>query len=328
MFITEQIKKDIIPKNKINTSARVVYLDVIKILSAFLVVFYHISFYRLDYGFLATDSCYFPNFNRIVMSFSACSVPLFFMVNGALLFSKKRSWQVSLYKAVKLLFIVLCLKFLGFPSWFFITLSILYLLYPVFLYFYENKKIFYYIVLIALLVFPFLYNEFVVVMKIFSDNKLEITGAKTMYSIVYFFLGNILFNRKPLKLWQSILLIVFGMAVLSFDCIVLTNSLGEVADGVNGAFPTVGALLTAIGVFEFFKAIKSLEKIKIPSFFSDGILTVYLFHLFVNKYLVLLVGKPENLPFALVQSVLVFIVCCLIGYVLKKIPVLCFFSKI
>ena len=63
------LKSEIIPQKQLNISNRVVWVDFIKILSAFLVVFYHLAFNKLDYGFTGLDAYYLPNFNRIFMSF-------------------------------------------------------------------------------------------------------------------------------------------------------------------------------------------------------------------------------------------------------------------
>ena len=59
----------------------VFYYDLLKIIAAFMVCFYHLA--MLDVG-VVTDEFYIPNVNKICLNLCAMSVPLFFMVNGAL----------------------------------------------------------------------------------------------------------------------------------------------------------------------------------------------------------------------------------------------------
>lgn len=323
-YIWKQIKKDIIPEQ--SKIGRYVYIDIIKIVAAFFVVFYHYSFNSLDYGFIK-GTLYRPNINRLIMSFAACSVPLFFMVNGALMFSRKRKWNEIYYKAAKIVFLIVCFSFFHFPSWFFCTLVILYFLYPVFSWAYEDHKIIYYSIIGAFLLFPFIYNEGTVLLKLIAHKDYSITGAKTLYSIVYFLVGNLIFREKTYPRWKSIFLILSGMGLLLFDCVIVTNYKQAITDGVNGAFPTLGALLLSVGVFELIKSIEFNKAVWI-SFISQGILPIYLLHSIVINYTTTLFGKPTNIFSALLGSSIICILCCCIGWVLKKIPVLCFLMKI
>ena len=71
------IKLEFIPiKETSNSSGRLLYIDVLKIIAAFLTVFYHLAYYKFDYGFVS-GQVYAPNINRIVMCLAACCVPLY-----------------------------------------------------------------------------------------------------------------------------------------------------------------------------------------------------------------------------------------------------------
>ncbi len=60
-------------------------IDIMKILSAFMVVFYHFGHRKYEFF----EACnYVPNINYILQTLVAFSIPLFFMVNGALLLNK------------------------------------------------------------------------------------------------------------------------------------------------------------------------------------------------------------------------------------------------
>ena len=63
-------------------SGRIVSLDVIKILSAFMVVFYHYRFFDLGHF---ENGRYLLSVPQFLLCLCSASVPLFFMVNGALL---------------------------------------------------------------------------------------------------------------------------------------------------------------------------------------------------------------------------------------------------
>lgn len=85
------------------TKERLIYLDCLKLFSAFMVVFYH--FGHLYFGKSNFD-VFLPNFNYIIMTFSAASIPLFFMVNGALILNKRYS-NFSILKKILKLFIII-----------------------------------------------------------------------------------------------------------------------------------------------------------------------------------------------------------------------------
>ena len=65
---------------------RIVGYDVLKTLAIFGVVLYH--FGRVNFGTFNAAGVYYPNVTKVFYELLACSVPLFFMVNGALLADK------------------------------------------------------------------------------------------------------------------------------------------------------------------------------------------------------------------------------------------------
>lgn len=320
----------------VETKERVLYLDFLKILAAFLVVFYHFAYSKLDYGF-AYDSIYFPNINRIVMCFASCSVPIFFIVNGILMFSKERSLKDVYYKAGKILVLTVIWSLIGFPSWFFKTLFVLYLLFPLFQYLWNMRRGIYYALIILLLVMPFSYNLIILILKSIGIKsigavvvaRLNVTGLKTMYSVVYFLIGNVLV-KKELGLIKSIGVSIFGWSLVVAECTVYTNLNHSVYDGVNAAFPTIGALLLAIGAFFIAKKVSFARVRCILFFLSRGVLSVYLMHTFVMAVRTTLFGKIEQIGLlsAIVYSVLVYLVCLGIGEALKRIPVVCCLVKL
>ena len=69
---------------------RVFGYDVIKALAMFMVVFYHL--FMLDFAFVPGEF-YVPNFNKIIQMLCTSSVPMFFMVNGALTSNKRQTFK-------------------------------------------------------------------------------------------------------------------------------------------------------------------------------------------------------------------------------------------
>lgn len=334
MYLLNKLKYEFKPVKKNNvTDNRDCHLDFLKILATFLVVFYHYAYYEMDYGFVE-GVFYFPNINRVFMSFAACCVPLFFLVNGILMFSKQRIWKDVYYKAGKILFLTLIWSFIGFPSWFFKTLVILYLLFPFFQYCWNRKRWIYYSIIIAFLIMPFIYNQILVVIKMIgmSDigsihvGELYPTGVKTMYSIVYFLGGNVLANCKKIHPLKSLVLIGLGWSLLLIECMVYTNINQAVYDGVNASFPTLGALFLTLGLYEITSKIE-LKRLKgLLMFLSRGILSIYLMHVAFIRIIIEII-LPTNLLLAILGTTLICLLCIVVGEVMGKVPVICCILK-
>ena len=317
---------------------RIIYLDLVKIVSAFMVVFYHMSSH-MNLG-VFVNSEYKISVCQILMCVCSASVPLFFMVNGALLLNKNYSTQTIYHKAAKIALLLFVWHFLKFPDWFFKTLIVLYLLYPIFIRIYNSqKKTYKYVLMAAVFCFPFLYNLGIIfLMRFFPNFEIGIfgktisletiplrTGAFTMYSILYFFLGGILFKKK-LPNVVSILLCIAGVLIIIWGIIVYSNYTKEIADAVNACFPTVGTLLLSVGCFNLFQNFEKIhfnEKLlKVIGFFGNGVLCIYIFHpVFINLIYGHILTKEQYgaliiLPFAL----LILIACAVINAILSRIP--------
>lgn len=81
---------------------RIVYYDFLKLIAAMLVVFYNLNIVDMVY---ISNTLYIPNINRIVMNLCQISVPLFFMVNGAILLNREVNILAILRKSIKVLII-------------------------------------------------------------------------------------------------------------------------------------------------------------------------------------------------------------------------------
>lgn len=334
----EKVKKEFTPVATAKIRAdRILYLDFIKIFAAFLTVFYHLAYYYLDYGFMP-GMTYYPNLSRVVMCFASCCVPLFFMVNGSLMLGHERRIRDVYLKAVKIAFLTVVWSFLDFPSWFFKTLCILYVLFPIFQFIKNRSEKLYYIICGIVFLFPFTYNLIIMVIKFIGladitifgvtlpINSLDRTGFFSTYSILYFLLGPILSTAKKLPILLDLSLVFSGLTLVVLECVVYTNLTDTMFDGVNDAFPTIGALLLSTGLFLFFKKFSFKIIAKPLLFICNGIFAIYILHISIIKFI------PTMFSESLLLSLLVSFVICLtgasVGKLASKIPMICWFFKI
>ncbi len=298
-----------------------------------MVVFYHLGKTNLG-GF--ENGAYQLTFDRVFTNISAACVPLFFMVNGALMLNKQYTVERIYAKAAKIALLLFVWNFTEFPSWFFKTLIVIYLLYPLLKKIYDNKK-FRYLLMFAVLVMPFVYNMIMTFMLCLNiDFHLNIlgheisrstfpqkTGVFTMYSLLYFFLGAE-FKDKKVNPFVSFVCAGIGLTILTTEAVFCANASGELQDSVNGYFPTVGALILTLGLFNFFKVFdkKSFIPKNVIAFLGKHILAVYLFHMMFIKLIrkFILTGEQYSSIVTLLVSVLIFAACVCLSLIIEKIP--------
>lgn len=154
---------------------------------------------------------------------------------------------------------------------------------------------------------------------IFSE--LPRSGLFTLYSIVYFCVGKMLSERVLTKK-TSIVLGILGLALSIGESILGVKAYGYILDGVNGSFPTIGALCMSIAIFNCLHLIHLNEKSKkVINYLSPCVLGVYIFHLQIMKWLrqfgafsILTLGQ------SILMSVFVYALCVLISKIFDAIP--------
>ena len=333
------------PENLLSTENashhRIVSLDVIKILSAFMVVFYHFRY--MDPGHFKGGS-YVMSAPQFLLCFCSASIPMFFMVNGALMLNKNRSVQEIYRKAGRLALVSLVWnRLVGFYTWFFYALIVLYLLYPIFIRaFNAENRIYLYLIMAAVFVMPFMYNFVVLLLErfcpdfsfIFFGQTISLktiplrTGVHRLYSILYFLLGGVLLNKRVSPI-LSLSSIILGQAITVWDVIVTSNYTGKIADAVNSCFPTVGGLLLAFGFFTLLRVFDCVDDPKatrlLASFGGEGVLMVYLLHVRIRTFLSAAVLPPTHrysIFVILCVSAAVCVFCWLVSQAVKRIPLL------
>lgn len=326
------------------TKERVFGYDLLKALAMFLVVFYH--FLMLDFAF-EPGKFYVPNFNKIIQLICAAGVPVFFMVNGALTINNKITYQKVINKVLRLFLIatfwslVLRCGVIGYlfgngqPKsfyglinfyWFLISLAYVYILnYLIQI----LPKWFGYLLVIAIFTATFL-NNFVWDIILFIDPSHTLprwghTGLFTLYGVVYSRIGAHLKNSK-LNFATCIIIFLLGLALNVFTTIAMTNHDGAVYDGVNGSFPTLGALFMSVGLFCMLKGVKDnfwpSQLIKTIGINSGG---VYFFHFVFVFYIrdhILSHFNIHTLPLlaVLLLALLTTILCAYISEWISRTP--------
>lgn len=309
-------------------------IDIMKILSAFMIVFYH--FGHREYEFYNAAK-YIPNINYIAQTLVAFSIPLFFMVNGALVLNKIYSKKSIYFKIFKLAFIILFYNFIKFPDWFLKTLIILYLIYPILKKILDKFPRLLILIIGIFIIFPDLYNFVISILKFFMINSFNVleknieikifprTGFFTMYSIPLFLLGGI-FLRKNVKIkkYQGILLVLIGLSECLFEAISITRYSKNLFDSGNGNFPTIGALLMATGIFLMLNNINIEKRFeKVISFLGRNVFSVYLFHMALIRIINLFILKKVlPLYINIIISTGIYLLATIIGEIISKIPYL------
>lgn len=306
---------------------RILYYDVLKLLAAFLVVFYHYANHELDFGFTG-NLPYYPNLDRILMSFASCSVPIFFVVNGALMLSRDRTVKYIWFRAAKLIVLIFVWRATGFLSWFFITLTIYYSIFPIIQYCWNNYRKPYYLGMLCILIMPFGYNAIILLLRIAGICALNKTGVFTMYGLLYFMLGPILTKNDVGNRKMGIAFAATGWIVVCLESVIYTNITGVMHDGVNSCFPTIGALLLTVGMVLIFRDINFRRCKRWIEFAANGILPIYLTHMLFIFLLEDVGLYADRLSVALIGTIGICAIGILIGNVVKKIPVIQWFFKI
>ena len=315
-----------------NSQNRIFGYDLIKTIAIFMIVFYHLG--GIDIATKEPGKYFLPNFNQFVLSICAASVPLFLMVHGALVLPKRLNLKESILKAIKmvLLFLfgkvvlqrILLEKCFSISDemvhfWFLGTLGMVYVV----SYFLNKWKWLRHIVLLMLIIYPFFSNLLVDCIVFFKPGfyflSLGHDGFYTFYALVYFYLGYYL-KHKTLTRYFSLLAITIGLLLIHFEVVALSNYFQMVFDGVNGSFPTIGAMALATGLFILLKSSNSSNPIirNWISFIGSNTMGIYLFHVLVIFLLRKYVGcESLGVPSSVILSCLIILVIALFNHFIK-----------
>lgn len=296
---------------------RELYSDILKLVSIFLVVVIHvIALYRDEYFY--TNVKYYTILT-FIDSFTRVAVPIFFMITGTFMLSKKtENYGTYLKKRIpKLLipfflisivyYIYECNKIGGslhvidfitaflnngikYHFWFMYAIIIIYLLIPYIQVLVQNldrKKLFNLIVLIFILS-----NCFNTIYLLTNRYDHGILGAFTLPSLFSYIncllIGHYLHTYKIEKKKKIILLIVSIICVCLmpiFDHFFVNGARNDQMLVVTSILPVVPAIFTYLFFKDFFENKKETKITKLISKLTPCVLYIYMTHVFVIEVL-------------------------------------------
>ncbi|NMM95098.1 acyltransferase [Bifidobacterium oedipodis] len=362
---------------KSSGTQRCLGLDLIKTIAIFMVVVYHAEAGNYaNWGIV-----HYPHGLRALANYAitgamAVCVPLFFLVNGALLFSrplKIRRHMTKTLTVVVLTFVWSCItqasfealglwNRMSFPDmirntyhlqdrlnnhlWFFCALVVLYCLFPLLKSVWDHERSWFLCFLVIALVCTFgvtlLRNGIDVARLLFGaagkPSQIDPVGPFNPlrgiegWSIVYFMLGALLFERRKQLVGRKTLIfssLVFMFAMLVFCLYNLSHIYaGEQGyDHISTGYDDVCVLLMAVSLFIMLVNCRFTAAIgKLLSFIGSNTLGIYVIH-----WIVLGAGRalgwdfPGHITFLippyLLYGLIVMTICALMCWILRKIPV-------
>lgn len=326
---------------------RIIGYDIIKTIAILSVVLYH--FGRVSFGTFNHDGVYYPNVTKVLYELLACCVPLFFMVNGALLADRSVGWgkilkyiilsifypvifylflfpllDLSVAPNVNLKTILFSMEFKG-VYWFLFTLGALYAVNSITRHFKIRKYL-----AILLFITPFISNQIWSFVVLYNPDIIipfwGHWGVFTLYSFLFFYLGNYLKQMNldtPKKNAINTILFMGGWFLLVLDVFVFSNYNKTIYDGVNSSFCSLGALLLACSLFMFFKdrQVRNRYLEKLVLFVGRNTMGIYVFHMFfimiLRRYFLPEVISPV---FAILICFCIVILCSFISEGLSRTP--------
>ena len=99
----------------------------------------------------------------------------------------------------------------------------------------------------------------------------------------------------------------------------------ELQDAVNGNFPTIGTLFLSIGLFNLLRNLDRINNArfkKVVIILGRGVLSIYLFHMLIiyRVFYYLIPSESCNIVIVLISAIAVCLICWLIDFLLKKVP--------
>lgn len=339
-----------------NTKKRIIYFDILNILACISVVFLHCN------GIVHTYSVntYWKT-SLIFEVVCYWAVPVFLMLTGATLMNYREKYDTKTFLKKRLVKVVIPFIFwaaimiiwkymtgrLNINNWsiteivniifankeeetyFFMFLIIgVYLTLPMLSVLSDKKyrKILWYIVAIIFItksILPVLCKSFGITYN--SDLSILINGY-----LIFVILGHLLSTTELSKNKRYIIYLLGILScILRYVVTYYLSTKNGAVDRILFSYTQFHSVFLAVAVFEFIKSIKWDKIIKndkisnVLSQIASCSFGIYLIHKIVIYYLRPLLGLPNySIIWRTVGAMLTYIVCLLIVYILKKIPIL------
>ena len=329
-----------------DTNKRIIYLDALRALSAFLVVLLHVS--ANGYESLDVQSNTWLVYD-IYNSVTRGAVPVFVMISGALfLQSKKQIPLRQLYSKYILKMVILYVFWSAvyalaslviqkdtaffrnfihgeYHMWFLPMMAGLYMLLPFLKRIAEDEKLLKYFVILG-----FIFNILLPYASLFSESIVYLSDKLKMrfvISFVFYFLLGAYLHKAIIKI-KSIYAALLFAAVLVFKIVFNKAALMYALPfSTDNSFSAENFLLSVFG-FLFVKNL-NWEKIgertkRLISTLSQYALGIYVFHVLAKallKYIGLTTQAFHPIISIPVITVLTYLISLFVCYVMKKIPI-------
>ena len=327
---------------------RILYLDIIKVIAFFMVIFNHCE------EILISKSITLFHIHNVMFYFCKAAVPLFFMISGALLIEKRDTVSKIISRIIRLLIplILISLMWSKFKSgyidfskiinpsnndffaywlWFLIPMIIIYIFLPLIRKYtlkYKDSNLFKKIIFLLLLFISIIFTFLDYKLKI---NLLFITNIFPL-PLLYFVYGYLLSKGKRKKIYKNISFITLFIGVLFPTLIAYYLKINAKSYYFLDDYKNIFSFLISISLFIIIKYFFEKKKwnnsfTKVINHLASDSYGIYLFHVFVIEYMMKTVFMKELMDLSKLESVFVLIAIVVIVldipiYILKKIPVI------
>lgn len=345
------------------TNDRMFYIDVLKALAIVMVVSLHSGLWHTDFISNQTFATYFQYFLRLIME----GVPIFLLVNGYLKLSKSFDFKKHMFKTLKLfiiyvawsLILTILLSLINKNPmsinylvnsllltdtgnsytgilWFIRYLILIYLIFPIIKYIYDNNyklfKYLFYILLIFVFGFNFIYmiidlvNSIYFISILFNfKNFIGSFYLKIVDNIylLYFMLGGIIYAEKNKFLNKRILIYGILSWIIAFVYGVLMSKINNTLYMNNYNYSQIMLMLTILGFVYISMKLNIKNKFikEIITSISKNSMGIYLLHMiFISLINVFFPYDGYGLIIRALITIVVVMLSWLLSIIIKKIP--------
>lgn len=333
---------------------RYIYLDILNIVACIFVIFLHCN------GIVHTfsDTKVWRE-SMVVETVAYCAVPIFFMISGATLIPYREKYSTKVFMKKRIVktvipFVIWTFISLGFKMmlgmitfkwtfpdiinlfvnttaenvyWFFIPLFMIYLSMPVLSLINKNLKILIYIFVVSFVLYS-VYPVACLCLHIPKNGSIimPVAGGYLMLAIMGYILSTVRLQRKIR--WVIYGLGIFGLVVRYTTTVVWSVKSGMLNETFWGYqnFPSVfwaAAVFVMIKYMPWEKIFFKDRTKKMISKIASLSFGVYLMHMIIYRTLALLTGiENSTYVWRFVMPWVIYGICALLTFLLKKIPVL------
>lgn len=341
---------------------RIFYLDLMKTLAIAMVVSLHSGLWHTNFIANSTFATYSQYFLRLIME----GVPIFILVNGYLKLSKPFNFKKHLDKILKLFIIYIVWSFIltillslinkdsisfkyliesvmltdSFKYtgilWFVRYLILLYFIFPIIKYIYDNNYSLFKYLFIVLVVFTFGFNFLYLIIDLINyKNAISILASFRVFInsfsirivdniyLLYFMLGGIVYNEKDKICNNKALILGVISWAFAFAYGVIMSKINNTLYTDNYNYGQMMLMFTILGFLFIFTKLNIKNKYIKNAIISvsDNSMGIYLIHTVIIALINLIFPFCEyGLLVRALSTLIIVILSWLLAIILRKIP--------